>query len=163
MPFRGPSVATFLMQAEENLAALGAQLEGPEQCKPLTPRGGALSVHQGPAGGVVSQKTMPQQRRGADVRASQQSDKPQRIETLQSLEEQLDIQARSLLGIDKRLRGLDSRLRQSVEAADASAEKHCRSLIQEALHGPLQEMDERVSELQATKKSASRCTGERRP
>lgn len=151
MPFRGPSVATFLMQAEENLAALGAQLEGPEQGKQGTPRAGALIVHQGPAGDVMSQKTPPRQTRDADARSSQLSDKPKRIETLQSLEEQLDIQARSLLGIDKRLRSLDSRLRQSVEAAGAIAEKHCRSLLQEVLHGPMREIDERVSELQATK------------
>mmetsp|Transcript_17772 Transcript_17772/g.28947 ORF Transcript_17772/g.28947 Transcript_17772/m.28947 type:complete len:789 (-) Transcript_17772:130-2496(-) len=140
MRFRGPAIATFLQKAEENLALLGAQLEGP-----------SLSIRASSRHRVANSGSPPPIRtaveshygsgRGGDeevVTSIQLGDEAAAAEqkltealgvfaaSEREVREQMDIQARTLLGIDRKVKLFDGRLRAAAEEAAQAAAASAR-------------------------------------
>lgn len=175
MRFRGPAIATFLQRAEENLALLGAQLEGPGDPRQRRASSSTSPPRERPPGALAAaalsreeeydeEATEDYEKFGAskirekDHRKAAHAPENQRApragagqklvegwlrqcaggrgelaealgvfaESEREVREQMDIQARTLLGIDRKVKAFDGRLRAAAEEAAAASASSAR-------------------------------------
>lgn len=145
MRTRGPTIASFLQQAEENLALLGAQLHSPVPSQPSHRDAGkpvASATTRGLGLGTASFARARSAPRSAlswckrdveDTSATADVDKTlaQIAEREEEVRGQMGVQARTLLAVDRRLKGLEARVQTGVKVADLRRLEDRLAMLQE--------------------------------